>query len=341
MRPVVPAVPVFEGMDRARFEAEIVPAGRPAVLRQLLAHWPIVAAGRTSPEAFAEYLNPRATEAGGEAWFGPPEIGGKFGYNDELNGFNHDRRLATIPQLLELLLRQRGSAQPFGIYAGALPLRRHAPAVLSDNIMPLLDPDRYMLISLWLGNRTTTAAHWDLPQNLACVVAGKRRFTLFPTVAVPNLYVGPLDFTLAGQPSSFADIEDPDFDRFPRLRVAFASAEEALLEPGDVLYLPSLWWHAVRSDDEVGAMINYWWRDGPSRMITPQQSLMHALLTMHDLPPREREAWRAMFDHYVFRDDGDPAEHLPVAARGILGERSPEQIDALKKYLAEALNPSR
>lgn len=207
--------------------------------------------------------------------------------------------------------------------------------------MPLLDADRYMLASLWLGNRTQTAAHWDLPQNLACVVAGTRRFTLFPTEAVANLYVGPLDFTLAGQPSSLADVEAPDFDRFPKLRDALAVAEVAVLEPGDALYIPSLWWHAVAGQAELGAMINYWWRDGPARTITPQLTLMHALLTMQELPDRERAAWRVMFDHYVFRDNGDPVDHLPDHAKGILGERSAEQIAQLKRLLWEALTPRR
>jgi len=341
MRPSLPSIPEFHGVDRARFEAEIVPAGRPAVLRGLVADWPIVAAARESDDALAEYLRERATDTAGEAWFGPPEIEGRFGFNEAVDGFNHDRRLATIEQLFDLLLRQRGTAEQWGIYAGAFPLRKHAPAVVAENVMPLLDAERYMLVSLWLGNRTKTAAHWDLPQNLACVVAGRRRFTLFPTNAVADLYVGPLDFTLAGQPSSLADVEEPDFDRFPRLRQAFAVAEEAELGPGDVLYLPSLWWHAVRSETDVGAMINYWWRDGPARTITPQLSLMHALLTMHELPERELTAWRVMFDHYVFKDDGDPAEHLPEQARGVLGKHARELVEKLKAQLAKTLRPSR
>ena len=341
MRPALQSTPEFHGVGRARFEDEIVPAGRPAVLRGFVAHWPIVAAARGSDAALADYLRTRATNEAAEAWFGDPGIEGRFGFNDALDGFNHERKLATIDQLLDLLLRQRGAEEAWSIYAGALPLRRHAPAVLDENPMPLLDADRYMRVSLWLGNRTRTAAHWDLPQNLACVVAGRRRFTLFPTSVVADLYVGPLDFTLAGQPSSLADVEEPDFERFPRLRDAFAVAEETELEPGDALYMPSLWWHAVQSRDEVGAMINYWWRDGPARTITPQLSLMHALLTMHELPDRERAAWRVMFDHYVFRDKGDPAAHLPGTAKGILGQRSPELIERLKAELAQALRPSR
>ena len=338
---MLPSIIEYHGVDRARFERDIVPAGRPAVLRGLLADWPVVVTARTSDDALAAYVRERATDAAGEAWFADPAIAGRFGFNDALDGYNFERKLATIDQILDLLLRQRGVSEPWGIYAGALPLDRHAPAIAADNVMPLLDADRHMLVSLWLGNRAKTAAHWDLPQNLACVVAGTRRFTLFPTSAVADLYVGPIDFTLAGQPSSIADVEAPDFDRFPRLRRAFDAGQVAELGPGDAIYVPSLWWHAVASGAEVGAMINYWWRDGPARTMSPQQSLLHALMTMRDLPPAERAAWRVMFDHYVFGDNGDPAAHLPDGAKGILGDQSPQQIEQLKARLADALSPPR
>jgi hypothetical protein len=334
----VTPVPEFHGIDRARFEAEIVPAARPALLRGLAADWPAVAAGRESVDAFAAWLRGRASDTAGEAWFAGPEIGGRFDFNEDLSGFNHERKLATIDQLLDLLLRQRGAAEPWGIYAGALPLARHVPGFAADNPMPLLDADRHMLTSLWLGNRTRTAAHWDLPQNLACVVLGRRSFMLFPPEQVANLHVGPLDFTLAGQPTSLADVWDPDLARFPRVAQALEAAQRAELEPGDALYLPSLWWHAVEGQDEVGAMVNYWWRDGPARMMTPLFSLLHALMTIHEMPAHEKAAWKAMFDHYVFHANGDPAAHLPESARGILGERSPELIAKLKAQLARALD---
>jgi hypothetical protein len=327
----------YHDVDRRRFETEIVPAGRPAVLRGLVAHWPIVAAARESSDALAAYLRARANDTPAEAWFGAPAIDGRFDFADGFAGFNHDRRLATIDQLLDLLLRQRGAPDPWSIYAGALPVATHLPAFRADHPMPLLDGDRRMLVSLWLGNRTRTAAHWDLPQNLACVVAGRRRFTLFPTDQVANLYVGPLDTTLAGQPSSLVDIDAPDLERFPRFRDALDHAEVAELEPGDVLYMPSLWWHAVRGLDEIGAMVNYWWREAPAGLATPMMALQHALLTLSELPDRERAAWKVFFDHYVFRTDGDPAAHLPVDARGVLGERTPAMNAALKAMLAASL----
>jgi hypothetical protein len=331
------AIPEFEGVDRARFEAEIVPTGRPAVLRGLCAGWAAAAAAREGDEALGAYLSERAGDVPFEAWFGPPKIGGRFGYSDDFAGFNHDRRLATVDQLLDLLLRQRGQPAPFSIYAGAIPVPKHLPAWLPDLPMPLLGEARDRLVSLWLGNRTRTAAHWDLAQNLACVVAGRRRFTLFPTDQVANLYVGPLEFTLAGQPTSLVDIDAPDFQRHPRFREALAHAEVAELGPGDALYLPSLWWHAVAGLDEVGAMVNFWWRDGDPPRLTPLNALYHAIMTLQGMPERELSAWRVFFDHYVFRTGGDPVAHLPEEARGILGPRSRETVAKLRELLLKAL----
>lgn len=312
-------------MTRAQFEAEIVPAGRPAVFRGLLGDWPAVRAGG-SPQAFAAFLRPRASAQSGEMWVAEPGQAGRFTFTGSLEDTTFERKLVTIDQLLDLLLRLEHDAEPWSLYAGALLLSRHVPGFERDHPMPLLDPGRDRLASLWLGNRSKTAAHWDLPQNLACVVAGRRRFTLFPIEQVANLYVGPLDRTLAGQSSSLADIEEPDFDRYPKLREAFAAAEVAELEPGDVLYMPSLWWHAVRSAGPLGAMVNYWWRDG-SEAATPLLALMHAVMLTRELPAGERERWRVLFDHYLGAN-GDPAAHIPAGARGILGDGPTAEVRA-------------
>jgi hypothetical protein len=334
----VQPLPEFHDVDRQRFETEIVPSGRPAVLRGLVANWPAVQAATAADDDLADFLRPRASEEPFEAWFGAPEIGGRFGYNERFDGFNHERRLATVGQLLDLLLRQRGHAAPFSMYAGGIPVRKHLPGLLPTIPMPLLEGKGEMLISLWLGNRTRTAAHWDLPQNLACVIAGRRKFTLFPTEQLRNLYVGPLDFTLAGQPISLVDLEQPDLDRHPRFREALAAAQTAELGPGDALYMPSLWWHGVSSLDEIGAMVNFWWRDGEAPFLTPLNALYHAVITVKDLPADERERWRIFFNHYVFGDNGDPAAHLPEPARGILGRRTPELVARVKALLAHVLS---
>jgi hypothetical protein len=333
MRPIAE----YREMDRERFAREIVPKGEPAVLRGLVADWPIVEAATAGDDALAAFLRAAAADEPFEAWFGPPEIEGRFGYTDDFSGFNHERKLATVDQLLDLLLRQKGHERPYSMYVGGLPIRRHLPGLLPTVPVPVLDMSRATLISLWLGNRTRTAAHWDLPQNLACVVAGRRRFTLFPTEQIANLYVGPLDFTLAGQPISLVDVDAPDLERHPRFALALDAAQTAELGPGDALYIPSLWWHAVASLDELGAMINFWWRDAEPPLLTPLNALYHAVITMKNLPANELAAWRVLFDHYIFEANGDPVAHLPGKARGILGRRTAELVARVKKLLIDAL----
>ena len=329
----------YRDIAPVRFAAEIVPAARPVVLKGRVDDWPVVAAGRRSERALADYLKAHGSGQPVQAWFGAPAIEGRFGYADDLAGFNHERRVVPLPDLLDYILTHRGDPDAFSAYAGGIPIPKHLPSLAAAVPMPLLKAGREMLVSLWLGTRARTAAHWDVPQNLACVVLGRRRFTLFPTEQVRNLYVGPLDHTLAGQPISLVDFADPDLDRFPRFADAMAAAEVAELEPGDALYLPSLWWHHVESLDPVGAMINFWWRDGPAWLMTPLFTLFHALLTLRELPPAEREAWRVMFDHYIFGRDGDAMAHLPPAARGVCGEMTPELMRRLKAMLAGPLQP--
>ena len=180
-------------------------------------------------------------------------IDGRFNYNADFSGFNFERKLATLDQLLDLLLRQRGHEQALFDVRG-WDSDPEAPAIPH----PEYSGDRCWiwqrdtLISLWLGNRTHTATHWDQSQNLACVVAGRRRFTLFPPEQLKNLYVGPLEFTLAGQPISLVDIDAPDLETYPRFKEAMKTARRAELGPGDALYIPALWWHDVLSLEDFG-----------------------------------------------------------------------------------------
>ncbi len=168
-------------------------------------------------------------------------------------------------------------------------------------------------------------------------MAGRRRFTLFPPEQLKNLYVGPLEFTPAGQPISLVDIDTPDLQTYPRFAEALKAARRAELDPGDAIYIPALWWHDVLSLEDFGSLINFWWRDAEPPLMSPIYALYHAVITMRDLPTNELNAWRNMFDHYVFGDDGEAVRHLPQKARGILGKRTPELVARVKKLLADML----
>lgn len=326
-------IPEREGVTASIFRDEIQPAGQPVVMRGLVRDWPLVQAGEHFLDVLVSAAGPRMVDVLRTG----PELEGRFFYGDDLQSFNFKRTEAPFAQLAEALRRYRDDPDAPAFYAGAIPLKDDLAALARDHPMPLLPDEKDRLVSLWIGNRTRTAPHWDLPQNLAGVIAGRRRFVLYPTEEIPNLYIGPLDLTIAGQPISLVDPLQPDLARFPRYQKAAAAAMTAILEPGDVLYMPSLQVHFVQSLDPVGAMINYWWRDGPDHLMTPFLTLLHGLLTLRDMPDGEREKWRILFDHYLFETNGPAMAHLPEEARGLFGASTRQIRARLREHLIRSL----
>jgi hypothetical protein len=205
-------------------------------------------------------------------------------------------------------------------------------------VLPLLDPK--VPPRLWFGTAITTPAHFDESHNVACCVAGRRRFTLFPIEQIANLYIGPLDHSPAGTPLSLVNFAQPDFDRFPRFREALAHARTAVLEPGDAIYIPPLWWHHVLSLERVNMLVNYWWvRAAPGHAQPPFafDALLHAVTALRGMPPEQRRAWREVFDHYIFDTDRDVTGHIPLERQSMLGPMSAEQYTQARATLLKRL----
>jgi hypothetical protein len=330
----VPAeqIPVVSGIDAASFRAEIVPRYRPVVLKDLVRDWPAVqAAQRSAADAF-DYVARFDRGAVVEAFVGPPAIEGRYFYRPDMSGFNFEKKRGQLSDVLGYMLRAAEAPDAPTVYVGSVPTPEVVPGFAEANELGVLDP-RLAVQRIWIGNRSIVSTHFDVSDNIACVVAGRRRFTLFPPDQVGNLYVGPLDFTMAGQPASMVSLREPDLGRFPRFREALAAAQVAELEPGDAIYIPELWWHNVEALEPLNILINYWWRDVPREAGSPFEALAHGLLTVAPLRPPLRAAWAALFDHYVFRPDGDPAEHLPPQHRGILGAPTPQLRARFKQFL--------
>lgn len=324
----------FDCVDRSRFNAEIEIRHEPAILRGLVSDWPSVQASRRSGQELVDYLTARDNGAQVRAFVGQSSMGGRYFYSPGVDGFNFAMTETSLSELLKALLDPTRNTN--SIYMGSTGTSHMVPSFASENPMPLLDPSQAEP-RLWIGNSSRVAPHYDEADNIACVVGGRRRFILFPTEQVQNLYVGPLDRTIAGQPISMVDLDAPDYERFPKFREAEKHALVADLEPGDAIYIPALWWHAVQANGEVNALVNYWWTDHALDAGSPMHALGHGLLTISHLPEHKRQAWRVLFDQYVFKTNGEPAEHIPEHARGIIGRSTPEVRQMIKQFLVRAL----
>lgn len=308
----------------------------PLVIRGLAAHWPAVQAARQGPRAAAAYLRRFANDAlPATATVAPPEASGRIFYDDAMTGFNFRREQVPASVALNTLIQQLDAAAPPTIYLGATTLETFFPGFAAENTFDFAQ--RAPLASLWIGNRTRVPAHHDQPDNLACVVAGRRRFTLFPPDQIGNLYIGPLDVTPAGQPVSLVDLAAPDLTRFPKFAQAWAQAQVAELGPGDAILIPGLWWHAIDALDTFNVLANWWWRRTPAWMDSPTGALMAALLAVRQLPAHERAHWKRIFDHYVFDADASTAAHIPDAARGVLAPFDEAGAAHLRRHLRERL----
>lgn len=318
-----------------KFLREVVEPCRPVVIRGLVGHWPAVQAAAQSPAVFRDYVS--QFDAGGqmEAFFGEPNIAGKYYYNDDLKGFNFERRKMRFSEALDTILSHLDRPSSPSVYIGSVPVNDYLPGFSAQNAMPLLGPA--ISPRIWLGHASNVSCHYDAFENIACVVAGTRRFTLYPPELIGSLYVGPIDNTMAGQPVSLAASSSPDDEKFPLFRQVKDRALRVDLHPGDALYLPKLWWHQIEATAPFNGLVNYWWDAFSAGPDAPYTSLLLAMIAIGERPPMERQAWKAFFDHYVFRSNGHPLAHLPADRHGLLGPLKPDNYGKIRARVMHLL----
>ena len=309
-------------------------ADRPILFKALVADWSAVKAKMTDPASARGFLSRHWIADPLTAYVAESAVNGRFFYNDAFSGFNFQAGSAPLEQVLRRMEEQQTAAEPLSIYVGSTAVDRWLPGFREQN--DLAWADRQSLVSFWLGNRSVVSAHYDFPDNLACVVAGQRRFILFPPEQVRNLYVGPIDRTPSGQAISLVDFNHIDHERFPLFEQALESALWCDCEPGDVLFIPGMWWHHVEAKADFNMLVNYWWLPEGATGMSPIDAMRHAMLAMRNLPARQRKAWSTLFDHYVF--DANPCEHIPEHARGVLGQMDERGLRQELAYLANRLN---
>ena len=312
--------------------------GRPAMLRGVARNWGLVQAGQASTASAMSYL--RGFDAGRPVpySYGGPDIGGRPFYTDDFSDLNFEVRRGRLAEVLDAIAQHLDDAQPPTYYVASLPIAGALPGFSQDNDLRLADHGVQAPPSIWIGNRVIASCHYDAPDNLAVCAVGRRQFTVFPPDQIGNLYPGPLEPTPGGQAVSLVDFDQPDDARYPRFRDALATAQTALLAPGDAVFIPGMWWHHVRSLEPFNVLVNYWWRSAPAFLPTPVSALYHALWAVRDLPERDKQAWANVFDYYVFGPKARAGAHVPEQARDVLGPIDDTRARRIRAMLIGWLN---
>ncbi|KAH6686681.1 phospholipase A2 [Plectosphaerella plurivora] len=162
-------------------------------------------------------------------------------------------------------------------------------------------------LNLWIGNaRAVTALHKDNYENIYVQLRGRKRFLLLPPLCQPCVAErliraatyhrrGPdqptTDTSNAGlrlEPDEGADDvpfatwdpDEPETNATPYSHLA--DPMEVILEPGDMLYLPAMWYHKVSQfcnpeDEGFVLAVNYWYDMDFSGPLYPMTSFVRSL----------------------------------------------------------------
>ncbi|XP_060084095.1 bifunctional peptidase and arginyl-hydroxylase JMJD5-like [Ylistrum balloti] len=177
----------------------------------------------------------------------------------------------------------RGDLKNVSAYLEYSSIPQHLPE-LEDDIreMPFVNPRVHKLehLNIWLSDGNTLGKlHFDPYDNFLCQVHGQKQVILFEPHQNENLYEAHIQEAVlsynettkefrrsnlvdsTSMVMSPVDILKPDFEKFPRFRSAMPL--NCTLKEGDVLFMPSFWWHEVQSSPNGTAghnlAVNFWY----------------------------------------------------------------------------------
>ncbi|XP_030633742.1 bifunctional peptidase and (3S)-lysyl hydroxylase JMJD7 [Chanos chanos] len=265
------AVPYLDGPPSPlEFLREWISPNKPCIIRNAFNDWPALSKWNSS------YLR--------------DAVGSKVisvavtpnGYADAVNGDRFvmpEERQMTFSSLLDIVEGKTKSAAVFYVQKQCSNLTEELPELIGDvqpNIPWMSEaigklPDA---VNFWLGEENAvTSMHKDHYENLYCVISGEKKFILLPPSDRPFIpYEHYQPATYRERPDGIFEIVDeedadkvpwipldplyPDLERYPSYRLA--RPLHCTVKAGEMLYLPSLWFHHVRQSHGCIA-VNFWY----------------------------------------------------------------------------------
>jgi len=235
-------IPRIAPPSAAAFESDFVKASRPVILRGAIADWPAMTKWSLDyfKKAFGDRELPVVREKDGVPY-------------DAGSGLHYERiRFGDYCDLI-------ADDEPHDLFI-TVRVDEQLPELFGDIRQPVYTTDTPWARSRFWMNAPDTKGplHRDLPENLYAQIVGRKQFLLLDRRHTRMVYRHPF---YSGVPNySPVDAENPDLARFPRFRGA--PLLRAVVEPGDLLFIPSLWWHQAHSLSTTMS-INLWWLRGP------------------------------------------------------------------------------
>ncbi|XP_072047446.1 tRNA wybutosine-synthesizing protein 5-like [Amphiura filiformis] len=256
-------ISVVHGVDKETFNTEIYPKRWPVVLRGL-------DLGPCQTNWTVQYL----CEAGGSQ-----DVKVHVSPSAKMDFINKNYAYRTLPfdELVRRASKPRQEEYFFEpdelYYLRALgndprkdiaDINTQFPSLAGDiNIPDFVPQDKLFSSVLRLGSPGVQLwTHYDVMDNILLQVKGHKRAVLFSPQDATYLY-------LNGDKSTILDIDNPDLEKYPEFMKA--TPYECHLEPGDVLFIPALWFHNVQAL-EFSIAVNIFWKHLEAKQYDPKDT---------------------------------------------------------------------
>ena len=237
--PILP-VPVISSPSLTTFLTQCKVPLTATLLRDCMTDWPCMQERRWCCDYLVKMAGPRTV---------PVELGNK--YTDH----SWTQQLITVETFVRKYMMQKGAGVG---YLAQHQLLEQVPSLARDILTPdycytgesEAEPD----INVWIGpGGTVSPPHTDKKHNLLCQVVGTKYVALFYPDQGDKLYP---DTNPMMHNTSMVDLECPDLTKFPLMSTL--QGYHTLLREGEMLYIPPMVWHYVRSLEESFS-VSFWW----------------------------------------------------------------------------------
>ncbi|KAM4542295.1 bifunctional peptidase and (3S)-lysyl hydroxylase JMJD7 isoform 2-T2 [Odontesthes bonariensis] len=246
------SVPYLDDLpDPLQFYREWIGPNKPCIIRNAFGHWP--ALSRWTPDYLREKIGSKVISvAVTPNGYADAVVGDRFVMPEE--------RQMSFSSVLDII---GGKVQRRGVFY----IQKQCSNLLHE--LPELIDDLEPHIP-WMSK---ALVHKDPYENLYCVVSGEKHFILLPPTDRPFIPYGAYqpavyrerddgEFEVVDEKASQKvpwiplDPLDPDLERYPQYRQA--RPLRCSVKAGEMLYLPSLWFHHVQQSHGCIA-VNYWY----------------------------------------------------------------------------------